>query len=104
MDNTRRSGCAILAPIDPGKANPIEQKPFEIRDTDDATSLYKKMTLLGKNMLQEILPLMNSGKITGKKHWLDLLKARAIENLCYIFAPNQTGKNTKKREIKKKVK
>ena len=37
-------------------------------------------------------------KITGKKHWLDLLKARAIENFCYIFAPNQTGKNTKKRE------
>ena len=27
-----------------------------------------------------------------------MLKARAIENFCYIFAPNQTGKNTKKRE------
>ena len=37
-------------------------------------------------------------KVTGKKHWLDLLKARAIENFCYIFAPNQTGKNTEKRE------
>ena len=37
-------------------------------------------------------------KITGKKHWLNLLKARAIENFCYIFAPNQTGKNNKKRE------
>ncbi len=37
-------------------------------------------------------------KITGKKHWLTLLKARAIENFCYIFAPNQTGKNTKNRE------
>ena len=37
-------------------------------------------------------------KITGQKHWLALLKARAIENFCYIFAPNQTGKNTKKRE------
>tara|TARA_B100000029_G_C17530958_1_gene943246 strand:- start:753 stop:1550 length:798 start_codon:yes stop_codon:yes gene_type:complete len=37
-------------------------------------------------------------KITGQKHWLELLKARAIENFCYIFAPNQTGKNTKKRE------
>ncbi len=37
-------------------------------------------------------------KITGKKHWLALLKARAIENFCYIFAPNQFGKNTKKRE------
>ena len=37
-------------------------------------------------------------KITGKKHWLTLLKARAIENFCYIFAPNQYGKNTNKRE------
>tara|TARA_B100000029_G_C17493487_1_gene929960 strand:- start:308 stop:1093 length:786 start_codon:yes stop_codon:yes gene_type:complete len=37
-------------------------------------------------------------KVTGKKHWLTLLKARAIENFCYIFAPNQTGKNTKQRE------
>ena len=37
-------------------------------------------------------------KITGQKHWLTLLKARAIENFCYIFAPNQVGKNTKKRE------
>ncbi len=37
-------------------------------------------------------------QITGQKHWITLLKARAIENFCYIFAPNQTGKNTKKRE------
>ena len=37
-------------------------------------------------------------KTTGKKHWLILLRARAIENFCYIFAPNQTGKNTKTRE------
>ena len=37
-------------------------------------------------------------KITGQKHWIELLKARAIENFCYIFAPNQTGKNTKIRE------
>ena len=37
-------------------------------------------------------------KVTGEKHWLALLKARAIENFCYIFAPNQVGKNTLKRE------
>ena len=30
---------------------------------------------------------------TGKKHWHTLLKARAIENYCYIFAPAQTGKH-----------
>ena len=37
-------------------------------------------------------------QITGKKHWHTLLKARAIENFCYIFAPAQTGKNTKYRK------
>ena len=37
-------------------------------------------------------------KFTGQKHWLALLRARAIENFCYIFAPAQTGKNTSKRE------
>jgi predicted amidohydrolase len=37
-------------------------------------------------------------KFTGKKHWLELLKARAIENFCFIFAPNQSGKNTSSRE------
>jgi predicted amidohydrolase len=37
-------------------------------------------------------------KTTGKRHWITLLKARAIENFCYIFAPAQTGKNNTKRE------
>ena len=28
---------------------------------------------------------------TGAAHWEVLLRARAIENLCYIIAPNQGG-------------
>lgn len=28
---------------------------------------------------------------TGKDHWLVLLRARAIDNRCYILAPNQWG-------------
>ena len=30
---------------------------------------------------------------TGKKHWHSLLKSRAIENFCYIFAPAQSGRH-----------
>ena len=32
-------------------------------------------------------------KTTGQAHWETLLRARAIENLCYVLAPNQTGKD-----------
>ena len=30
---------------------------------------------------------------TGRRHWHSLLRARAIENFCYIFAPAQGGKH-----------
>ena len=30
---------------------------------------------------------------TGKDHWEPLLRARAIENGCYVIAPGQIGKN-----------
>jgi len=30
-------------------------------------------------------------KTTGASHWEVLLRARAIENLCYVIAPNQGG-------------
>jgi nitrilase len=30
---------------------------------------------------------------TGRAHWITLLKARAIENLCYVLAPAQGGRH-----------
>jgi nitrilase len=35
---------------------------------------------------------------TGRAHWDTLLRARAIENLCYVVAPAQTGTHTSGRE------
>jgi nitrilase len=35
---------------------------------------------------------------TGKAHWETLLRARAIENLCYVVAPAQVGTHTSGRE------
>lgn len=32
-------------------------------------------------------------RLTGRAHWETLLRARAVENLCYVLAPNQTGKD-----------
>ena len=36
-------------------------------------------------------------EFTGKEHWLALLRARAIENQCYVLAPNQYGLHGGKR-------
>jgi nitrilase len=35
---------------------------------------------------------------TGKAHWESLLRARAVENLCYVIASNQGGKHINNRE------
>lgn len=35
---------------------------------------------------------------TGKAHWENLIRARAIENLCYVLAPAQGGYHTSGRE------
>jgi len=35
---------------------------------------------------------------TGRAHWETLLRARAIENLCYVVAPAQSGIHTSGRE------
>ena len=36
--------------------------------------------------------------LTGKAHWESLLRARAIENLCYMIAPDQGGYHKSGRE------
>jgi len=35
---------------------------------------------------------------TGRAHWETLVRARAIENLCYVIAPAQSGMHENKRE------
>lgn len=37
-------------------------------------------------------------KVTGEAHWEVLLRARAIENQCYVLAANQGGVHNAKRE------
>ena len=37
-------------------------------------------------------------QLTGEAHWLPLLQARAIENQCYMVAPNQGGEHANGRQ------
>jgi len=52
--------------------------------------LYQQCAKLGANIL--CVPSVFT-KMTGQAHWEILLRARAIENLCYVLAPNQIGKD-----------
>ena len=58
-------------------------------------NMYRKLSKAGTDYIS--IPSAFT-ETTGRRHWHSLLKARAIENFCYIFAPAQTGKNNIKRE------
>ena len=51
--------------------------------------LFRTMALEGAKLFA--VPA-NFSVNTGKDHWEVLLRARAIENECYVIAPNQMGK------------
>jgi deaminated glutathione amidase len=51
-------------------------------------NLYRKLSKTGCIFLS--IPSAFT-ETTGKKHWHSLLKARAIENFSYVFAPAQCG-------------
>ena len=53
-------------------------------------NLYRKLSKQGSIFLSVPSAFTET---TGKNHWHSLLKARAIENFCYIFAPAQCGKH-----------
>ncbi len=50
--------------------------------------MYRKLTSMGAEVL--VVPSAFA-KTTGQCHWQPLLRARAIENSCYVVAPAQTG-------------
>jgi predicted amidohydrolase len=57
--------------------------------------LYRKLVDGGA----EILSIPSAFTYTtGQDHWRPLLKARAIENTSYVFAPTQTGLHGKNRK------
>tara|TARA_A100001015_G_scaffold253415_1_gene293556 strand:+ start:1066 stop:1863 length:798 start_codon:yes stop_codon:yes gene_type:complete len=51
-------------------------------------NMYRKLSKAGCDYISVPSAFTET---TGKRHWHSLLKARAIENFCYIFAPAQGG-------------
>jgi len=58
-------------------------------------NMYRKLSKKGSLFMS--IPSAFT-KTTGKRHWHSLLKARAIENFSYIFAPAQSGTHWNGRE------
>jgi predicted amidohydrolase len=52
--------------------------------------LYRHYSKHGANLL---LAPSNFTQRTGRDHWNVLVRARAIENQCFVVAPNQCGQN-----------
>jgi deaminated glutathione amidase len=57
--------------------------------------LYRHLSALGAQILT--VPSAFTAP-TGRAHWETLLRARAIENLCYVVAPAQSGFHSSGRE------
>ncbi|MGO9803081.1 MAG: carbon-nitrogen hydrolase family protein [Steroidobacteraceae bacterium] len=57
--------------------------------------LYRQLSVAGAQLLS--VPSAFTAP-TGRAHWETLLRARAIENLCYVIAPAQSGIHPSGRE------
>ncbi len=56
--------------------------------------LYRRLALAGAQVL--FVPAAFTA-YTGPHHWLPLLRARAIENQCWVVAPGQVGQHNPER-------
>ena len=57
--------------------------------------LYRELVLRGAEVL--LVPSAFTAR-TGRDHWETLIRARAIENLCYVAAAAQWGRHNDRRE------
>lgn len=85
--------------IVPGKEIVVAETPFakigmsvcyDLRFPE----LYRKLVSRGAKVITVPSAFTYS---TGRRHWEMFLKARAVENLCFVIASNQGGQNTENR-------
>lgn len=88
------------ATLEPGSAPVVVNSPFgrlgmaicyDLRFPE----MFRRLVDLGAEII--VLPSAFTAS-TGEAHWRILVRARAIENLCYVVAPNQGGYHVNGRE------
>uniref|UniRef100_A0A182JXE5 Nitrilase and fragile histidine triad fusion protein NitFhit n=1 Tax=Anopheles christyi TaxID=43041 RepID=A0A182JXE5_9DIPT len=88
---TVRSGPALVPPVETPIGRIGLQICYDIRFAEASTILRKQGA--------EILTYPSAFAMsTGQAHWEVLLRARAIENQCFVIAAAQMGFHNKKRE------
>ncbi|MGM0578776.1 MAG: carbon-nitrogen hydrolase family protein [Myxococcota bacterium] len=87
---------AYIAPGDEPVVTKIDGVPTGLTICYDLRfpELYRVLVARGARILT--VPSAFT-EYTGKDHWLPLLRARAIENQCFVVAPNQFGHHGGKR-------
>jgi deaminated glutathione amidase len=88
------------ANIAPGSALKIVETPFGVIGLSVCydvrfPELYRQLCAAGAEVLSVPSAFTTA---TGRAHWEPLLRARAIENLCYVLAPAQSGFHPSARE------
>ncbi|HTV50955.1 MAG TPA: carbon-nitrogen hydrolase family protein [Steroidobacteraceae bacterium] len=88
------------ANIAPGSATKIVETPFGVVGLSVCydvrfPELYRQLCSAGAQLLSVPSAFTTA---TGRAHWEPLLRARAIENLCYVLAPAQSGFHPNARE------
>ncbi|EAT34733.1 AAEL013049-PA [Aedes aegypti] len=88
---TVRSGSELVPPIETPIGRVGLQICYDVRFAEASTLLRKQGA--------EILTYPSAFAVsTGRAHWEVLLRARAIENQCFVIAAAQIGFHNKKRE------
>lgn len=88
--------------VEPGRTEPVVYKNDSIGNWGLSVCYDLRFPEYYRKLVDreaQILSIPSAFTVTtGQDHWEPLLRARAIENTCYVFAPAQTGLHGKNRK------
>lgn len=88
--------------VEAGKATPVVLRDNRIGNWGLTVCYDLRFPELYRELVKEGAQILSVPSAftytTGQDHWRTLLRGRAIENTCYVFAPAQTGLHGKNRK------